>query len=270
MKIWPLIGGIAAASGATLLYGALVEANRLVVERRRLRLPLWPKSRNGYSIALLGDLHVRDRSSIELAERAIDAALNESPDAICLVGDYVEDWRPGAPYMLSNAIGQLAEYSGPKIAVPGNHDHRNGGIQNLEPIFGEVGVVLLRNDIREINGIAWIGVDSVNAMEANPFVPMMAWAEHELPAVVLWHEPDAVDWLPDGAALMLSGHSHGGQFTFPWGWTPMHTRNGRKYVKGFHPDAPTPLYVTKGIGVTGPPSRLCCPPEVAILELYSV
>ena len=87
------------------------------------------------------------------------------------------------------------------------------------------------------------------------------------PIIALWHEPDVVDHLPKGAALMLSGHSHGGQFTFPGGYTPMHTLNGRKYVRGFFPHAPTPLYVSRGIGTTGPPSRLNCAPEVSLLEL---
>jgi predicted MPP superfamily phosphohydrolase len=66
---------------------------------------------------------------------------------------------------------------------------------------------------------------------------------------------------------MMSGHSHGGQFRFPGGYTPMHTDLGRAHPRGFYPDAPTPLYVSRGIGTTGPPSRFNCPPEVAILTL---
>lgn len=78
-----------------------------------------------------------------------------------------------------------------------------------------------------------------------------------------------VDQLPIEASLMLSGHSHGGQFISPWGWAPMKTRGGKKYVRGFYPDAPTPIYVSRGLGTTGPPSRLFCPPEVTILTLTS-
>jgi uncharacterized protein len=66
---------------------------------------------------------------------------------------------------------------------------------------------------------------------------------------------------------MISGHTHGGQFRAPWGWAPMKTRNGERYLEGFFPDAPTPLYVSRGIGTTGPPSRLNCPPEVSVLSL---
>ena len=76
-----------------------------------------------------------------------------------------------------------------------------------------------------------------------------------------------VDLLPTGCILQLSGHSHGGQFTFPGGFTPMHTKLGEKYVRGFYPEASTPIYVSKGIGTTFLPSRLNCAPEVSILTL---
>jgi predicted MPP superfamily phosphohydrolase len=49
----------------------------------------------------------------------------------------------------------------------------------------------------------------------------------------------------------------------------MHTKNGEKYVRGYFPNAPTPLYVNRGLGTTGPPSRLNCMPEVTILTLDS-
>ena len=90
------------------------------------------------------------------------------------------------------------------------------------------------------------------------------------PIIALWHEPDLVDMLPPGRALLqLSGHSHGGQFKFPFGLTPMTSTNGHKYRDGFYPDASTPIFVTRGVGTTGPPSRFLCPPQVAVLTLTS-
>jgi hypothetical protein len=89
----------------------------------------------------------------------------------------------------------------------------------------------------------------------------------ERPRLAIWHEPDAVRFLPAVFDLMLSGHSHGGQFVFPGGFIPMTTKNGRKYIGGFYSNATTPLFVTKGVGTTGPPSRFLCPPEVVLLTL---
>lgn len=261
----------ATASVATLVYGALAEANKLVVERRRIRLRNWPSGLNGYKIALLADFHLRDRYSLDLAKRAIEAALDEQPDFVVLAGDFVGYWKLESVDLLGEALENLLLMDGRVVAVPGNHDYWSGDASLLEPILSQFNIRLLRNEVWKKGPVTWVGVDSANAGKSEPYAPLAeAIVTHaDSPVVVVWHEPDLVDSLPIGADLMLSGHSHGGQFTLPWGWTPMHTKNGEKYVRGWFPDAPTPLYVTRGVGTTGPPSRLGCAPEVTILELYS-
>lgn len=251
---------------ATLVYGAVGEANKLVLERRTLRLPRWPKNKSGYRIGFLADLHLRDRYSVALAKRAVEAVIAEKPDIYVIAGDFVAFYTADSPSQLEQALAPLSEFSGRVLAVPGNHDYWEGDPRLLKPVLDELGITLLRNEVVEVDGICWVGVDSFNAFAGDPY-STMAQADPDLPKIVLWHEPDAVEHLPEGAALMLSGHSHGGQFRFPWGWTPMHTKGGEKYVEGFYPDAPTPLYVSRGIGTTGPPSRLGVLPEVAVLTL---
>jgi len=149
--------------------------------------------------------------------------------------------------------------------VPGNHEYWQGDACLMEPILAELGVKLLRNESWVHEEITWAGVDSGVAGEANPFMAMES--VEKKPVITLWHEPDMVDYLPLGSALMISGHSHGGQFRFPGGFIPMTTRYGKRYLEGFYPEARTPLYVSRGVGTTGPPSRFLCPPEVSLLTL---
>ena len=268
MRLLPWMAGVCAAGAGTLLYGAAVEAYRLSVQRHRLMLPLWPRALNGYRIALLADFHLQDQGSLALAQRAVDSALDERPDAIALTGDAISYWREGSLDLIIAAHERLGEFPGPKVAVPGNHDHRGGSVEWMRPIFEELGIHLLRNECLVSGSVAWVGIDSAMQRLADPTAAFRCASKDE-PKVVLWHEPDFVGLLPPGSALMLAGHSHGGQFTFPWGWTPMYTKGGRRYPRGFYQETPTPLYVSRGIGVTGPPSRLCCTPEVSILELWS-
>ena len=49
-------GGL--VGGGMLVYGALVESKRLVLERHTLRLPHWPDRLKGFRIAVLADLHL--------------------------------------------------------------------------------------------------------------------------------------------------------------------------------------------------------------------
>jgi predicted MPP superfamily phosphohydrolase len=268
LRLWPWIPALTAACVGTLVYGAVGAANQLVIERRRLRLPLWPERLNGYRIGLLADLHIRDEFSVKLCARAVDAILKEDPDVVVIAGDFVASYRPNSPELLAQVLGPFKERPGYAIGVPGNHDYWDGDPRLLKPVLDELGIVLLRNEVLRRDGVTFVGIDSVNAFAADPF-STMASVEAESPIIAIWHEPDMVEHLPRGAALMLSGHSHGGQFRFPWGWTPMHTMHGEIYVEGFFPDAPTPIYVSRGIGTTGPPSRLGVLPEVAILTLVS-
>lgn len=255
-----------------LLYGALVEAERLVVGRQTLRLRGWPKELDGYRIALLADFHLRDEYTVALARRATEAAVAQEPDMILIAGDFVGYWKHESPWLLGEALSPLVGHR--VLAVPGNHDYWSGTADLLDPICQELGIRLLRNQGLIEDGIRWIGIDSFNAGQADPFsalgsIPELPTANRQPPTVVIWHEPDAVVRLPFSCDLMLSGHSHGGQFVFPGGWAPMSTKNGRRYVRGFYPQAPSPLYVTSGVGTTGPPSRFLCPPEVVVLQLVS-
>jgi predicted MPP superfamily phosphohydrolase len=268
-KLLALGFGLGAVGIGWLAYGALVEAKRLTVERRTLRLPRWPRRLDGYTIAVLADLHVRDAYSVELARRAVELALDENPDIVVLPGDLVGHWMPESPWLLEAVLEPLLLMEGAVIAIPGNHEYWGGDASLLAPILDELNIRYLRNEVYNHAGINWVGIDSLNAQRANPGGPLAVALLEDDPVVVLWHEPDAVDLLPAGADLMIAGHSHGGQWRFPWGWTPMSTRNGEKYVEGFFPEAPTPLYVSRGVGTTGPPARLGVLPEVSILRLVS-
>ena len=255
------------AGAATLIYGALVESNRLVLERHSLTLSDWPERLNGFRIAVLGDLHIRDKYSVALAKKAVAMALNASPDMVVLVGDLVSYWKPEMPRMLGEVLEPLLLMEGNVVGVPGNHDYSCGPVENLAAILSELNIKLLRNESWRHQGITWVGVDSQNAGQARP---VQAMAEVlEKPRIALWHEPDCVDDLPQGCVLQISGHSHGGQFRLPFGVTPMYSENGKRYPQGFYPLASTPLYVTRGVGTTGPPSRFLCPPEVSLLTLFA-
>ncbi len=268
MNLKSLFWLTAGVSAGALAYGALVESNRLVKVEKKLVLPGWPKRLNGFRIALLGDFHLRDEYSFALAQRAVGAALDEVPDMVGLVGDFVGYWKPEVIPMLGEVLEPLLLMQGNVVAVPGNHEYVHGDPTLLAAVCGELNIKLLRNERWVHQGVQWVGVDSANAGQADP-VEAFEDVDEDDPVVVLWHEPDMVPWLPERAHLMLSGHSHGGQFLTPWGQPFIGSRNGRKYRRGFFPETETPLYVTSGVGTTGPPSRLFCPPEVVILTLLS-
>lgn len=257
-----LLGGVAAGM---LAYGHLVEARRLVVERRTLVLDGWPARLDGFRIAFLTDFHVRDLRSLELARRSIELALLESPDMVVLGGDIVNHWTSALPHVVGDLLEPLLAMDGNVVAIAGNRDFDGGSAETLRPIYDELNIKFLRNENWYHDGITWVGIDSLKAKKSDPDKAFEG-VEHD-PVVVLWHEPDHVNLLPRKGSLQLSGHSHGGQFVFPGGFVPVKSEFGRHYRQGFFEDTATPLYVSRGIGTTLVNARFMCPPEVSILTL---
>ncbi len=201
-----------------------------------------------------------------LARQAIEFLVDEDPDMIVFCGDLVNVWKPGAEDLVLDALEPMLDYDGPSLAVPGNHDYYSGDPEFLRPLFSAVGTRLLRNECWIHKGINWVGVDSACENASDP-IGAHYGVDYRHPVVIVWHEPDMVDTLPPCADLMLSGHSHGGQFVAPWGWPPMTATLGKKYLSGFFPSTSVPLYVSRGVGTTGPPARLFCPAEVTLITL---
>jgi predicted MPP superfamily phosphohydrolase len=90
-------------------------------------------------------------------------------------------------------------------------------------------------------------------------------ATTERPKILLAHQPRQFDEAAGKVALQLSGHTHGLQFDFL-------ARAGRiahRYVSGAYEKDGSLLWVNRGFGVTGPPSRVGVRPEVTKIVLVS-
>jgi hypothetical protein len=80
------------------------------------------------------------------------------------------------------------------------------------------------------------------------------------------HSPNLVDDAVDrDVELMVSGHTHGGQF-FP---ATLAIAATSKAVSGHHVFGPTQLFITNGAGFWGPIARLGAPPDITILTLVA-
>jgi hypothetical protein len=91
------------------------------------------------------------------------------------------------------------------------------------------------------------------------------------PALTLSHNPEAAPWLwACGARLVLSGHTHGGQFHVEK-WTPSLWRSllRARYVSGFYTEEGHQVYVNPGVGSSVVPWRYGRPAQrtVSILEV---
>ena len=103
--------------------------------------------------------------------------------------------------------------------------------------------------------------------------PDVAAALKDIPenaaVVLLSHNPDlAEEQADERVGLILSGHTHGGQIYLPgMGTTWLPSNYGEKYRCGLVQGPASQVFISRGLGESGIPLRLNCPPEINLLTL---
>src|SRR5207244_11867034 len=84
--------------------------------------------------------------------------------------------------------------------------------------------------------------------------------------ILLAHEPDVMVRVPDRVALVLSGHTHGGQVRL-FGWSPVvPSRFGNRLAYG-HARVNCDVVVSGGLGCSVMPFRLGVTPEIVLVRV---
>jgi uncharacterized protein len=160
------------------------------------------------------------------------------------------------------------------VAVMGNHDYFGDG-ESLVALLRAHGVAVLRNEHRVLcragDALTLAGVDDTWSRRAN-VARALAGHDSMRPLIALAHDPQMFPELARrGAALVLAGHTHWGQIALPFLATRYNlSRLSYRYHAGLYRDGAAALYVSPGLGTSGPPIRLGAPPEITVLRLRAV
>jgi len=229
-----------------------------------------PAAFRGYRIALVTDLHHGPCVPAWWLEHVADRTRDLAPDLVVLGGDYVSHSRSELAG-LAAVLARFAARDG-VVAVLGNHDHWVGA-ERVVAVLDEAGVRVLVNQhhVLRRDGAAVVvaGVDdfthgAVRLHEA------LADGAPSVPRILLSHNPDLIEYLPDNVRidLMLAGHTHNGQMHWPLvGPLTVPSQFGGKYLQGLHRRGGTSLYVSAGVGASMMPLRWGNPPELPVLRL---
>lgn len=248
-------------------------------------------------IVFIADPHLQD-GNIDFIRESIETINSLNPSVVLIGGDFVNGEEED--FSLQDV---WAGIDAPVYAIMGNHDYESGihGVNGqtkmlevaqeanttvegydmsmltdentnidfgdrLEQKLEEVGVNILRNEYvtLDLNGeeLLLVGLDDGWAGLADP--------PDDIPGtdaftIYMIHEPECrADW-PD-ADLILSGHTHGGQFTPPF--IQALNENGIVELSGYVGDG-VPAYITRGLGSSpffGIELRFQCTPEIVIIN----
>lgn len=254
------VGFGAAASIGTFAYGSSTGQDVELVERT-LSLPNWDS--DGFRVGVLADPHLDYPSAVERGKAAVKMVVDAKPDLIVWIGDYLTSAAPDNLANVREVMELIRDVKCPCLGILGNHDYQKENTHFVLDAVTSSSMKLLRNESAKVGDVQIWGVDDgLTGMHRPDHVT------GEKNTIVLFHEPDLVSEIKAGPSLQISGHSHGGQICMPGGMV-LHTPKGaKKFYSGYYSDEPVPVYVSRGIGTTGPNWRLFCPPEATILTLH--
>lgn len=264
-------------------YARLIEPRSVRTRHFVVGVPDLAARLDGLKIAFVSDFHVAGPGSNRVNTlAALDLLHHEQPDLILLGGDYFDDAR----WEIDDTVFEGLRNFENVIAILGNHDYRKGqrAADSITESLEEIGVTMLRNSSTCISlrgeQVVIVGLDDPYTERDNlkqTFETLPDRANRVL--VLLAHSPAVADRLPVGsAALVLSGHTHGGQIRlspstmltpldYSWYIDRLKGRPTARHQRGFHWVNGNLLYVTNGLGMTRWPLRFLAPPEVTFFHL---
>ena len=253
----------------------LLELSKYTISSKRL-----PHSFLGFKIAHVSDLHNTEfgKDNVKLIQMLEEA----EPDIIVITGDLIDSRHSDLDVSLNfvEKAGKIA----PVYYVTGNHESRLDEYEKYEVLFKEAGVTVLRDETHRIekNGeeILLIGLDDPQ------FTPLSERAgktpsiintklnnlksDSNAFTVLLSHRPELFEtYAGNDMDLVLSGHTHGGQFRMPFIGAFLVPDQGLlpKYDAGLFMAGNTNMIVSRGLGNSIIPFRINCRPEIILVTL---
>jgi predicted MPP superfamily phosphohydrolase len=264
--------------GGLLFWGYTFGRRELTVSRLDVHVRGLPPALDGFRIVHVTDLHIGQH--LDLAELAAHVGRVNAldPDLVCVTGDLVD--RPETCAEAFPTLAGLRARHGVLVTL-GNHDFYAGAETVTAALRRLTPFRVLRNERADVRvggttlsvlGIDDLGRDWARGVLEHPALPPLAAAVPDgRPFIVLSHRPDCFPQAARlGVALMLSGHTHGGQLALP-GRLGRRARNLAEFIsefdRGLYRRRGATLYVNRGLGFTGQRIRLFTPREIACLEL---
>jgi len=268
---------LVSATSFALLTGFVGGRKRTRIVPVRISVRDLPEKARGLRIAHLSDLHIGNGVEGRRLDRIVAQTNALGADIVVLTGD-IFDRDPDAIEQGARGLENLRAKQG-IFAVLGNHDGYTGyaavtdGLAEHAPsirILRDEWVRLATDVPLYLAGLDDPGHDWTTAgPQTGTLDRLAATIPEDGPTLLLVHRPDAFPRAAElGFPLVLAGHYHGGQIAVPGTRGRLNpARLLTEFDGGLYRDGTATMFVSKGIGTTGPRIRLACPPEIGIIEI---
>lgn len=273
----------AAGIEVILVYGSIFGRDRLTVKEIEFFSDNLPESFDNYKVIQISDLHLGNlKNGQQFIEEMVGTVNRQSADVVVITGDLVNSLASEL-YDYEGILSEIKAKDG-IYSVLGNHDYaiyhkwedvgkQNENINDLIEGQKRLGWKVLNNEndliIRDGDTISIIGVENAGSAhfpDLSDLTKAMYGTEGSKFKILLSHDP--THWrrevLSTDIDLMLSGHTHGAQFSIG-------AFSVSSFVypewRGLYMNDKKGLYVNTGIGYVGVPFRFGVWPEITVIRL---
>ena len=250
---------------ASAVFGVLgiIQAQHIHVVKYSAHLPTAPIDWNNKTAVLVSDTHFGLINHKTFSDKLVKHILTLAPDFVLHAGDFYDGPKNNmAP--ITESWKALTEKI-PVFYTPGNHEHY-GDYKGFMASIRDANITILEDAFVEYDGVQIAGIvyraknqnsaahEALVSLKTNPATPL----------ILINHPPtfhDSANHI--NANLMVSGHTHNGQF-----W-PNNFVTGLIYKQfnyGLQKTQNVVAITTSGVGTAGPPMRLFNTPELVLIR----
>ena len=255
------------------VYTWQIEPFWLEFVKKRMPIKNLPKNLEGKTLMQISDIHVGNKFDYNYIIHSFIKAQKLKPDFVVYTGDYITYENERQFEQLNEVLKHLVKGEKGTIGILGNHDYGKNWEQSeiaerVTVQLKNTGVIVLRNQQVEIEGLNFIGLDDFWGTNFKPKKIMDTYNSQKA-NVLLCHNPDVCDldiW-NNYKGWILAGHTHGGQCKPPFLPPPMLPVKNKRYSEGqIDLGNGRLLYINRALGHLWQ-VRFNVRPEITIFEL---
>ncbi len=218
-----------------------------------------PQNWENSTAVLFSDTHYGLVNHKKAAARLVSKIIDEKPDMVLMAGDLFDGPSVETESLSKEWLRLTTKF--PVFYAPGNHEEY-GNYEKFVNSAREGGFIVLEDEKNIYDGVQILGL-KYRSKNKEVEVAELLQSQNiskDIPLIVISHPPIFQNTLNNaGADLMVSGHTHRGQF---WPLRYVTKMIYGVYHYGLNDYKNLQVLTTSGVGTAGPPLRLFNTPEI--------
>jgi predicted MPP superfamily phosphohydrolase len=253
---------------ALIVAAGILNFAHLSISRYAIEVPRRSSSADRIRLVFASDFHLGAVTSPRFLPRFVETVNALEADLILIGGDVLEGDRQGEGVEAFAAHFRRLRAKYGVYGVPGNHEGFGGA--NRTSFFARAGITLLRDEVKNIEGILYLAGRNVSgrsrpgAARRKTVAELLSATPRDLPVILLDHRPTELEAAAaSGVDVQFSGHTHDGQL-FP---VNLITALQYELSWGYKKKGPTHVFVSCGVQLWGPRVRTAGVSEIMLVDV---